>query len=94
MTREPLTERDRLAVGDDQGGHGEAALLLVESLIHGLVACKVISVGDAVEVVDIALDSHVEVEIDRQGSKSAVLGPAALLEQIGASLQHDLPDND
>lgn len=40
----------------DADAHGQAALLLVESLVHGLIARSVISVTEAVEIVDVAAE--------------------------------------
>ena len=70
--------------------HGEAALLLVESLIHGLVARKVISVHDAVEVAEVAADAGTESEAERR-AVPAQARSAEILSAIGASLSHDLP---
>ena len=81
------------ALGEDEGSNGELALRLVESLIHSLVATEIISVGDAVDVVDIAIKAYVDVVIDRRGTETVVVGPAAPLKAIGVSLQTDLPED-
>ena len=65
-----------------------AALLLVESLIHGLIARSVLSVQDAVDIIDIAAD--VECQLD-----DAALGPLigefeSLLAPLARSLRGDL----
>jgi hypothetical protein len=41
--------------------HGQAAMLLVESLLHGLIARSVIGVADAIEVVAVAAEVKEEV---------------------------------
>lgn len=68
----------------------QAALLLVESLMHALVARSVISVADAVEVIDVAF----EVERDRQdelgGAPAAVSPTNSLLLAIRESMAIDL----
>ena len=49
---------------------GEAALLLVESLIHGLVARSGLSLTEAVEIVQNAVDAQVEIS-DARGDPEA-----------------------
>lgn len=93
MSEESSTVTDRMSSDAIDEGHGEAALLLVESLIHGLVSNDVMSVSEAIEVVDIAVDAHAETSTDSGRWAPATLGPVALLEAIGASLRHDLPDD-
>ena len=70
--------------------HGQAALLLVESLIHGLIARKVISVHDAVEVVEVAAEAEIAIETERRASPAPRRQSAAILEAISVSLSHDL----
>ena len=65
---------------------GEAAMLLVESLIHGLIAREVITVADAVEMVDVA--SEVAGELDEPPVSQR--GPRGLLVAVGDSLRRDL----
>ncbi|MFN4296342.1 MAG: hypothetical protein ACK4FB_05830 [Brevundimonas sp.] len=69
---------------------GQAALLLVESLIHGLIARKVISVSDAVEIVEVAAEAEAEIEAGRHAAPAPPRQSAALLEAISGSLSHDL----
>lgn len=69
---------------------GAAALLLVESLIHGLVKRSILTVQEAVGIIDVA--AEVERELDATG-----LGPPAgdfrsLLTPIANSLRVDLHD--
>ena len=68
------------------GQHGAAALLLVESLIHGLVARSALSVVDAVDIVQAAIDVQVQIS-DHAG----VEPPVQLLTQIADSLKADDP---
>jgi hypothetical protein len=70
--------------------HGQAALLLVESLIHGLIEAQVLSVVEAIEIVDVAT----EVKIER-GRGHSELPPnlqssIGLLQNISASLRFDV----
>lgn len=65
--------------------HGRAALLLVESLIHGLIARSSLSVSEAVEIVQIAI----EVSEDANTAETSS-GSDQLLNSIRASLMHDI----
>ncbi|MFN3538379.1 MAG: hypothetical protein ACK4Y4_13125 [Brevundimonas sp.] len=71
--------------------HGHAALLLVESLIHGLIARKVITVRDAVECVEVAAEAETEIQAERHAAPASQRQSAAILGAIGASLSYDLP---
>ena len=70
--------------------HGQAAMLLVESLIHGLVDRSVISVAEAVEIVDVAADTQAEIA-DPGGPPAAPQSSLAMLHSISSSLRHDMP---
>jgi hypothetical protein len=74
-----------MAVAD---AHGEAAMLLVESLIHGLVARSVLSLDEAIALVAVAIDARVEIVADR-GEHEAQDRALALLSAIRASLAID-----
>lgn len=71
--------------------HGHAALLLVESLIHGLIAQEIITVADAIDIVDIAIDVKADDGVDQGLSPASLRKSLGLLETIGNSLSHDLP---
>lgn len=77
------------APGDNP--HGRAAILLVESLIHGLIARDVITVADAVEMVDVAVQVSTDISDDPDSSAARVCEPIELLNAIGSSLRVDLP---
>lgn len=70
--------------------HGHAAMLLVESLIHGLIARDVITVADAVEIVDIAIDVQVDDGHDRDAIPPNLQRSLGLLDAIGNSLSRDV----
>jgi len=70
--------------------HGEAALLLIESLIHNLLARSNISNHDALEIVQTAIDVQTETCKDRD-DMSFGSGPLRLLINIAASLRTDQP---
>ncbi|OAN67106.1 hypothetical protein [Sphingomonas sp. TDK1] len=71
--------------------HGEAAILLVESLLHGLIARSVISLADAVEIVEAAADAKEEIAFELGANATTRQTSIALLDSIRASLSHDLP---
>ena len=71
--------------------HGQAAMLLVESLIHGLVARSLISVADAVEIVGIAAEVKEEVAADLGDSAATMKKSLTILGAIRTSLNNDLP---
>ncbi len=74
-------------------------MLLVESLIHSLVSRSVISVAEAVEIIDTAADVELEIVAELELDITADLGRSkamsqkslALLQAISASLRNDLP---
>jgi hypothetical protein len=70
--------------------YGQAALLLVESLLHALIARAVINVEDAVEIVETA--AEVQSEIDAElGDRPAMIGKSlAILGAISTSLRQDI----
>jgi hypothetical protein len=73
------------AMGADP--HGQAALLLVESLIHTLIDSRALSVRDAVSSVEVARDAQIcLVEADRSTEAAT-----QLLEAVLHSMAHDLP---
>lgn len=88
----PIKESDASFAGRSQDAYGQVALLLVESLIHGLLARSVISVDDAVDIVGDAVDVTREVA-DEPGISLVITEKSlAILQTIRASLSIDLPD--
>ena len=71
--------------------HGQAAILLVESLLHGLVARSVISVADAVEIISVASEVKEAVAADMGDSPATMKKALTVLGAIRASLAMDLP---
>ncbi|MET3710880.1 hypothetical protein ABIC65_001582 [Sphingomonas trueperi] len=76
---------------DPPDAHGQAAMLLVESLLHGLVARSVISLADAVEIVETAADVKEEIALERGEDAKTQQTSIMLLDMIRASLSNDLP---
>lgn len=71
--------------------HGQAAMLLVESLIHGLIASKVIGVADAVEIVEVATEVKEEIGADLGDTPATLRKSIDLLRAISSSLKTDIP---
>lgn len=91
------TSNDGISAGDQPqspDAHGQAAMLLVESLIHGLIARSVISVSDAVEIVNIATDVKEESAVDLGASPTPPDPSLAILTAIRSSLEFDLPEEE
>lgn len=70
--------------------HGQAALLLVESLVHGLIARRVITVADAVEIVDVAAEVTADLGIDRGDPPARRRCSMHLLNAVSSSLRADI----
>lgn len=85
--------KDDLVGGSIRGpdAHGQAAMLLVESLIHELIAQQVITVASAVEIVDTAAEVKVEKADDLGDSPANLLASLRLLEAISFSLGRGEP---
>lgn len=70
---------------------GQAAILLVESLMHGLVARSILTVADAVEIVETAAEVKEDIATDRGESSDSTRASLTILEAISASLRIDHP---
>jgi len=73
--------------------HGHAAMLLVESLLHGLVARSLISIDDAIEIVEIAFDVKEEIAFELGDSVATMHKSLMLLKSIHSSLLIDRPQD-
>lgn len=71
--------------------HGEAAMLLVESVVHGLIARDVITVADAVEIVDVAAEVKADTANEHGSPLTNAQKSLGLLKAISSSLRRDLP---
>lgn len=69
--------------------HGQAAMLLVESLIHNLIERSVLNVAQAIEIVSIAMDVKTEVAADLGDDDDSRDRSLALLSSIRGSLRTD-----
>lgn len=70
--------------------HGPAALLLVESLLHGLCEKAALTSPEAVEIVDRAASVQSDRAEAADDGAPAMWQSHALLASIGASLRHDV----
>ena len=94
MTEPTLNDNDSAdpaAEPQSPDAHGQAAMLLAESMLHGLIARKVISVADAVEIVEVAAEVKKEVAADLGDTPATMRKSLALLASIRLSLRNDLP---
>jgi hypothetical protein len=71
--------------------YGQAALLLVESLIHGLIARSALTVAQAVEIVEIAAEVKQDTARDTSDTPETLQQSLHLLNSISNSLRLDLP---
>jgi len=72
--------------------HGQAALLLAESMLHGLIARAVVPLGEAIEMVEIAMDAQAQIADSGMENSRDRRDALELLAEIRLSLEHDLPD--
>lgn len=74
---------------EEPDAHGQAAMLLVESLVHGLIARSVIRVEDAIDVVTVAIDVKMEIAADLGNSNDTNDKSLVLLSAVRQSLSID-----
>jgi hypothetical protein len=69
--------------------HGQAALLLAESLIHVLVDHGILSLDQAVEVIQVAAEVKTEVAVAAGESEARMNESLALLAKMSSSFESD-----
>ena len=77
-------EAETIAAADP---YGQAALLLVESVLHGLIEQAVFSVAKAVELVDLAAEVRADIGVELGEARPTLAKSLALLGAISSSLQ-------
>ncbi|NGP18900.1 hypothetical protein [Devosia aurantiaca] len=87
MSELPTSNDNRPSMAD---AHGRAALLMTESLLHSLIAKSIISVAEAVEVVETVISVEKDAIADVGDSDGTIRKSLALLQKISTSLSHDL----
>ncbi len=78
------------ALHAEPDAHGQAALLLVESLIHELVAQSALTPATAVDVIETATNVSREIAEDRGASAETLRTSQSLLSAISQSLSRDI----
>lgn len=73
-------------------GIDEEAMLLVESLIHALIARSVITLEEAAETVDIAIEVREVIAAERSEAPAVLRNSVGRLTAISRSLHLDLKD--
>ncbi|WP_375402735.1 hypothetical protein [uncultured Sphingomonas sp.] len=73
-----------------QDPHGLAALLLVESLIHCLKERNILTIVEAVDVIETAADVQYELADAADGAGAGMRDAAALLMTMASSLRSDV----
>jgi hypothetical protein len=91
MTQDPIDPRAAPPVAEPDA-HGQAALLLTESLLHMLVENRGLTNAQAVDVVHTAAVVKVEVAEAAGESRSRMLESLALLSRMEGSFQADEPE--
>jgi hypothetical protein len=79
-------------IAADGDAHGHAALLLVESLIHGLIERSVLTVEQSVEIIEAAVDVQTDVAREADGAGARMWQAHSLLSSMSATLQLDRDD--
>lgn len=74
--------------------HGHAALVLVETLLHGLIGRSVLTTRDAVEILEGAKEVQAEIAEAADGAGAGMWRSHTLIKVMTDSLRHDLPDQD
>jgi hypothetical protein len=69
--------------------HGEAALLLVESFIHGLIERAALLNEEAIAIVQVAADASFELHKERGGELATAPAAQRLLAAIARTLAID-----
>ena len=70
--------------------HGQAALILIESLIHGLVSRSVLTLADTLDIVDTAVEVQADYIAEAEGTTHERAVSQSLLTRIATSLRLDI----
>lgn len=84
-----LNPFDHKPASIEPDAHGQAALLLTESLLHMLVENRSLTNSQAIEVVRIAAEVKVEVAVAAGESDGRMRESIALLSRMESSLKAD-----
>lgn len=84
------TNNDQMRAPPDP--HGQAAMLAVESLLHTLVAKAVLSLSDAIDIVETAVSVQEDFLAESDEENEVAVKSLAILQSISKSLSHDLKE--
>lgn len=70
--------------------HGQAALLLVESLMHSLMEHAILTLSETVEVVETAISVQADIALAADAGRRQMWRSHALLTRIADSLSNDV----
>lgn len=82
----------KAARGPEPDAHGQAAMLLAESLIFGLIERSLISVADAIDIVEAAAEVKADIAADIGESPETAKRSLSLLAALSDSLRVDAQD--
>ena len=85
----PVDDNPRPSAVVEPDAHGQAALLLAESLIHTLVENSTLTNVEAVELIRIAAEVKVEVATAAHESDGRMQESLALLSKMASSFETD-----
>jgi hypothetical protein len=85
----PIDKNPRSPAVREPDAHGQAALLLTESLIHTLVENSAITNVQAIELIRIAAEVKVEVATAAHESNGRMQESLALLSKMASSFESD-----
>ena len=85
--RVAVPSRTDADAGEQPAPHGHAALLIVESLIHVLIAKNLLTMAEAEEVIDVAADVMVDMKNVDEAPNANLRRCLGLIEQISISLR-------
>lgn len=85
-------DSDMRGLGPKNDAHGQAALLLVESLIHGLCQNATLNVTDAIDIAERAVSVQFDKAEAAEHRQTSMWDSHALLMSIAASLRTDSPN--
>lgn len=83
-------EIEKPAVIVEPDAHGQASLLLTESLIHSLVDRGVLTIPEALETIEVAADVKLEVATAARESKKRMEESLLLLKKMSVSFETDM----
>ncbi len=91
MKPEFQNDVDAARLRHDPDAHGQAALLIVESLMHGLIEKGLLSVDEAIDIMQSATEVKEDVVDLRVESLDTARHSLQLIDTIASSLAIDRP---